>query len=196
MIDPISSNPEAVEDSHVVVYYYTGIQLIYIFDRHLNWFSFFSWNFSAGYYISFGHLSDKWDFHVLFLTFQNGTIDLPSRPYLSLPLLSWVMLIFVFAVLCTKARLLIALTWSCIVIWSSSFSLKLTHAADLLEGNRRKQRSPRSSGMPWPMRKPGSWQRGGKWRWKIARLPKSWRNVYTRNSRWDNALGTCEGHLL
>lgn len=66
------------------------------------------------------------------------------------------------------------------------FSLlhKLIPAGALLEGDRRRRRSLRSSEMLWPMRKPGSWQRSGKWRWRTARLPKSWRSAFMRNSRW------------
>lgn len=60
---------------------------------------------------------------------------------------------------------------------------KLIPAGALLEGDRRRRRSLRSSEMLWPMRKPGSWQRSGKWRWRTARLPKSWRSAFMRNSR-------------
>lgn len=111
--------------------------------------------------------------------------------HLSPPLPCWVQFIVVFAVLCTKGSLLVAFIWSYTESSSSSFFTKLTPAAALLEGDRRKQRSPRSSGMPWPMRKLGFWQRSGKWRWRTARLLKFWRNVYTRNSRWVCMRGTC-----
>lgn len=138
---------------------------------------------------TFFYLKKKWDFHVLFLGSQNAAAGLPfpTRVFLSSLLPSCVLLIFVLAVLCTKGSLLVAFTWSCIESSSSSFSPELAPVAALLEGDRRKQRSPKSSGMPWPMRKPGFWRRSGKWRWRTARLLKSWRNGYMRNSRWVSA---------
>lgn len=87
--------------------------------------------------------------------------------------------------------LLIVFIWSSVVTWSFSLLHELISAGVLLEGDRRRQKSPRSFGMRWPMRKPGSWRRSGKWRRKTVRLPKSWRSASTRNSRWGRAWNVC-----
>ena len=85
----------------------------------------------------------------------------------------------------------------CLLLRTNSLvntGLKLSNRPSHL--SRRRQRSPKSSGMLWPMRKPGSWQRSGRWRWRTARLPKSWRSASMRNSRWASAWVLVWGHLL
>lgn len=84
----------------------------------------------------------------------------------------------------------VVLIWSS-VMWFFSLPYQLIPAGALLEGDRKRRRSLRSSERLWPMRKPGSWRRNGKWRWRTARLPKSWRSAFMRNSRWASAWGIC-----
>lgn len=99
------------------------------------------------------------------------------------------------AILIDQEWLGMAFIWNSVGMWSLLFPCLLISAV-LLKGNRRRQRSPKSSGMLWPMRKPGSWQRSGRWRWRTARLPKSWRSASMRNSRWASAWVSVWGHLL
>ena len=99
------------------------------------------------------------------------------------------------AILIDQEWLGMAFIWNSVGMWSLLFP-RLLISAVLLKGNRRRQRSPKSSGMLWPMRKPGSWQRSGRWRWRTARLPKSWRSASMRNSRWASAWVLVWGHLL
>lgn len=102
----------------------------------------------------------------------------------------------IFAVLIDQEWLRMVFIWSSVGMWSFSFPYLLIPAGVLLEGDRRRQRSPRSSGMLWPMRKPGSWWRSGKWRRRTARLPKPWRSASMRNSRWAGAWASVWGQLF
>lgn len=77
-----------------------------------------------------------------------------------------------------------------------SFPRLLISAGVLLKGDRRRRRSPKSSGMLWPMRKPGSWQRSGRWRWRTVLAAKVWRSASMRSSRWASAWVSVWGHLL
>lgn len=100
------------------------------------------------------------------------------------------------AILIDQEWLGVVFVWNAVGTWSLLFPCLLISAGVLSKGDRRRRRSPKISGMLWPMRKPGSWQRSGRWRWRTARLPKSWRSASMRSSRWASAWVSVWGHLL
>lgn len=130
--------------------------------------------------------------------FQSSSADLHSSTgeELFFPTFSNICEPQLLAILIDQEWLGVVSVWNAVGTWSLLFPRLLISAGVLLKGDRRRRRSPKSSGMLWPMRKPGSWQRSGRWRWRTARLPKSWRSASMRSSRWASAWVSVWGHLL